>query len=64
MNYAAFIRGIEPRDPAKSNASLCKVFEDLGYSDVWAFISSGNILFETADMDINTIEKALTEQLG
>jgi uncharacterized protein (DUF1697 family) len=68
MKFVAFIRGIGPGDPAKSNASLCKVFEGLGYSNVRAFISSGNILFETADTNTDkleaTIEKALTEQLG
>ncbi|CAN5359218.1 DUF1697 domain-containing protein [soil metagenome] len=68
MKYAAFIRGIGPGDPAKSNASLCKVFEDLGYDDVRAFISSGNILFETDITDTDNlelmIEKALTDQLG
>jgi uncharacterized protein (DUF1697 family) len=69
MNYAAFIRGIGPGDPAKSNASLVKVFESLGYQNARAFISSGNILFETGEErptdDLETeIEQALTEQLG
>jgi uncharacterized protein (DUF1697 family) len=68
MKYAAFIRGIGPGDPAKSNASLCKVFESLGYKNVRAFISSGNILFEAeeerpADKLEHDIEQALTEQL-
>jgi uncharacterized protein (DUF1697 family) len=69
MNYTAFIRGIGPGDPAKSNASLIKVFESLGYSNVRAFISSGNILFETeeerpTDQLETEVEQALTEQLG
>jgi uncharacterized protein (DUF1697 family) len=68
MKYAAFIRGIGPGDPAKSNASLCRVFESLDYSNVRGFISSGNILFETAVKDTDrledAIEKALTEHLG
>jgi uncharacterized protein (DUF1697 family) len=69
MNYAAFIRGIGPGNPAKSNASLVKVFESLGYQNVRAFISSGNILFETGqerptDQLETEIEQALTEQLG
>jgi uncharacterized protein (DUF1697 family) len=69
MKYAAFIRGIGPGDPAKSNASLCRVFESLGYGNVRAFISSGNILFETdkerpTDELEQAIEQALTNQLG
>ena len=68
MKYAAFLRGIGPGDPKKSNESLRKVFESLGYSNVRSFISSGNILFESPSNNIeeleNEIEAALLKSIG
>lgn len=68
MKYAAFLRGIDPGDPKKSNESLRKVFESLGYSNVRSFISSGNILFESPSNNIeeleNEIEAALLKSIG
>ncbi len=68
IKYAAFLRGIGPGDPNKSNESLRKVFESLGYTNVRSFISSGNILFESPINDIekleNEIEEALLKSIG
>lgn len=55
-SYAAFLRGIGPGDPRKSNESLRRVFENLGFDNVRSFISSGNILFESADADTTRLE--------
>ena len=55
--YAAFLRGIGPADPRKSNESLRKVFESCGFKNVRSFISSGNILFESEEKDAVKLEK-------
>lgn len=57
--YAAFLRGIGPGDPRKSNESLRRVFEKLGFDNVRSFISSGNILFESAEMDTARLERLI-----
>jgi uncharacterized protein (DUF1697 family) len=65
---AAFLRGIGPGDPRKSNESLRRVFEQLGFDNVRSFISSGNILFEFPEADTDQleqmIEKGFRDQLG
>jgi uncharacterized protein (DUF1697 family) len=55
--YIAFLRGIGPGDPRKSNESLRKVFESCGFENVRSFISSGNILFESGEKDAVKLEK-------
>jgi uncharacterized protein (DUF1697 family) len=68
IRYAAFLRGIGPGDPKKSNASLRSVFVKLGFSDVASFISSGNILFSSPEKNTEklekVIEKGFSDQLG
>jgi uncharacterized protein (DUF1697 family) len=68
VKYAAFLRGIAPLNPNMQNARLREVFEREGLKNVQTVISSGNVLFETAEKDIGRleamIEKALPEQLG
>ena len=57
--YAAFLRGIGPGDPRKSNESLRRVFEQLGFHNVRSFISSGNILFESPEADTDRLEQMI-----
>lgn len=57
ISYAAFLRGIGPGDPKKSNESLRKVFESCGFSNVRSFISSGNILFGSPLKDAEKLER-------
>lgn len=57
--YAALIRGIGPGDPQKTNEKLRGVLESLGYSGTRSVISSGNIVFESAEKDVNQLEKAI-----
>jgi uncharacterized protein (DUF1697 family) len=68
VRYAAFLRGIGPGDPKKSNASLRGVFQKIGFADVTSFISSGNILFSAPEKDTEklekVIEKGFRDQLG
>ncbi len=50
------------------NDKLCGVFEKLGFSNVTPVISSGNVIFESDEINKKTlelkIEKAWPEQLG
>jgi uncharacterized protein (DUF1697 family) len=66
--YAAFIRGIMPMNPNMRNAKLCGVFESLGFTDVKAVISSGNIVFKSGSKSSTALEakiqKALSSELG
>lgn len=66
--YVALIRGIGPGDPQKTNEKLRGVLETLGLSDVKSVISSGNIIFESAEEDGNKLEEmieaAWPKQLG
>jgi uncharacterized protein (DUF1697 family) len=66
--YAAFLRGIMPTNPNMRNEKLRGVFESLGFSDVKTVISSGNVIFKSEIKNYQkleeTIEKALTKQLG
>ena len=61
MKYIAFLRGIGPGDPRKSNESLRSVFEKMGFENVRSFISSGNILFESSETDTAKLEKQIEE---
>jgi uncharacterized protein (DUF1697 family) len=68
--YAAFLRGIMPSNPNMRNEKLCGVFASLGFSNVRAIISSGNVIFEAgfngsgkAKREV-LIEKELTKKLG
>lgn len=65
--YAALLRGIGPENPNTRNEKLRNVFEELGFEGVQAIISSGNVIFQSAESDVgkleNRIEKALSARL-
>lgn len=54
--YAAFLRGIGPSNPNMHQAKLVGVLEDLGFSNVQAVISSGNVIFESESKDVKSLE--------
>jgi uncharacterized protein (DUF1697 family) len=54
--YAALIRGIGPGDPRKTNQQLRYALESLGLSNVTSVISSGNLIFESAETDTHALE--------
>src|SRR5688572_21009057 len=68
VNYVAFLRGIGPGNPNMANDKLRGVLEELGFSDVRSFISSGNLVFRSDETDIRNlegkIERAWPEKLG
>lgn len=59
MQYVALLRGIGPGNPNMSNANLCSAVEATGMRNVRAFISSGNVLFETDRIDAASMESEL-----
>lgn len=57
--YAALIRGIGPGDPQKTNQKLRGALEQLGFSNVQSVISSGNLVFESDESDVQKIEDGI-----
>lgn len=66
--YVALLRGIAPVNPAMRNDRLRSVAESLGFTDVRAVISSGNLVFTADPAPVERLEQALErawpEQLG
>ncbi|MFI2334529.1 DUF1697 domain-containing protein [Nocardia rhamnosiphila] len=66
--YAALLRGIMPSNPNMSNDKLRGVFTGLGFESVSSVLSSGNIVFATADTEIaeleDRVQAALNAELG
>src|SRR5688572_9737777 len=67
-SYVAFLRGIGPGNPNMANDKLRGVLEELGFSEVQSFISSGNLIFKSDETDIakleEMMEQAWTKKLG
>ncbi|MFD3591566.1 DUF1697 domain-containing protein [Nocardia sp. NPDC058640] len=66
-SYAALLRGIMPSNPNMRNEKLRGVFEGLGFEKVASVLSSGNIVFRTADNPADLedrIQTALNTELG
>lgn len=66
--YAALLRGIMPSNPNMRNEKLRGVFEGLGFEAVGSVLSSGNVVFGSAESDAaaleSRIQKALNTELG
>lgn len=62
-SYAAFLRGIMPSNPNMKNDKLRGVFEGLGFEGVASLLSSGNIVFRTAETDVPALESRIQEAL-
>lgn len=48
MQHVAFLRGMNLGGRRITNDDLCAAFEALGYGTPWAFLASGNVVFESA----------------
>jgi uncharacterized protein (DUF1697 family) len=66
--YVALLRGVTPMNPNMRNEKLRGVLEELGFNKVKTVISSGNVLFESHEVDIpkleTVIEAAWSDKLG
>jgi uncharacterized protein (DUF1697 family) len=67
-HHIALLRGINVGGNKKVEmATLKKVFEDMGYTDVSTYINSGNVLFSAGDteiIDCSKIERVLANKFG
>jgi len=57
MKYVAMIRGVGPENPNMRGAKLQWAFEQMGFSNVRPFLSSGNVLFESDITDPVRLEE-------
>ena len=66
--YIAFLRGMNLGRRRIKNPELCAAFEDIGFTNVSAFLASGNVIFDAADSDPDavsrSIEHGLRDSLG
>lgn len=63
MKYIAFIRGVGPENPNMHGSKLKSFFEELGLKNVQTVISSGNVIFESEELDQIDLEKLIEDNL-
>lgn len=61
--YIAFLRAINVGGHNVKMEVLKKYFEELGFRNVETFIASGNVIFETASGNTNSLEKKIESYL-
>lgn len=61
--YVAMIRGVGPENPNMKGAKLVLAFEEMGFANVRSFLTSGNVLFESAITDTAKLEAIAEEAL-
>ena len=68
MKYVALLRGIGPLNPNMRGEKLRSAAENVGLTNVATVISSGNVLFESSELDAQKLEELLetawSQQLG
>ena len=65
IRYVAFLRGINVGGNKKVEMSKLKeVFQSLGFNNVFTYINSGNVIFESNKKDFSQIEKVLGKNFG
>ena len=66
--YVAFLRGMNLGHRRIKNEDLCLAFEHRGFTDVSAFLASGNVIFNSSEPDpasiAQMIEAGLKTSLG
>ena len=66
--YVAFLRGMNLGRRRIKNPELCAAFEDIGFTNVSAFLASGNVIFNTDESDpiavSRSVEDGLRDSLG
>lgn len=64
MKYAAFLRGINVGGHQMIKMSdLIQIFADFGFENIKTILNSGNIVFETDDSNIKTLQKRVEEEI-
>ena len=63
QQWIAFLRAINVGGHIVKMDRLRSLFEALGFSNVESFIASGNIIFESADENVQALEKQIEQHL-
>ena len=61
--YVAFLRGMNLGRRRIKNPELCAAFEDIGFTDVAAYLASGNVIFDAVDSDTDAVAAAIESGL-
>ena len=61
--YIAFLRGVNVGGHTIKKEEFIEVFSSLGFSNVRTFIASGNVLFESDEIDEKALEKRIEDAL-
>lgn len=57
--YVAFLRGMNLGRRRIKNPELCAAFEEIGFTNVSAFLASGNVIFDAEDSDPTEVGAAI-----
>ena len=63
QRYVAFLRGMNLGRQRVKNDELCACFASMGFSEVSAFLASGNIVFDTEQDDPNSLRARIQCEL-
>ncbi len=61
--YVAFLRGMNLGRRRIKNPELCAAFEDIGFTNVSAFLASGNVIFGADDSEPQVVAVAIESGL-
>ena len=61
--YVAFLRGMNLGRRRVKNPELCAAFEDIGFTNVSAFLASGNVIFDAEDPDPSAVSRSIEDGL-
>src|SRR5262245_61029712 len=61
--HIAFLRAINVGGHTVKMATLCELFEELGFTDVSTFIASGNVIFNAPGKNTAALEKKIETHL-
>ena len=61
--YVAFLRGMNLGRRRIKNPELCAAFEDIGFTNVAAYLASGNVIFDAVDSDTDAVAVAIENGL-
>ena len=59
--YVAFLRGMNLGRRRIKNPELCAAFEDIGFTNVAAYLASGNVIFDAVDSDTDAVAAAIED---
>ncbi len=61
--YVAFLRGMNLGRRRIKNPELCAAFEDIGFTNVAAYLASGNVIFDTDESDPTSVALSIEDGL-